>query len=170
MAEKREICEEYAYIGMALISVVPEFEPLKNATIIYLKSNHKKKSHGKKVLGQCEKVQDKNKWAIAADFTITLFEPNIEGLKDTQIAAVIYHELLHAGYTNDMETPWIIPHNIEDFKEVLDRFGTDWNYPGAIPKDEVFLMGILDAAEEYRIQEEPKKRMQKAVREAVAGL
>ena len=127
----REQNQEYAEIGEKLIQNEPIFEHIKEseATIGYLSSSHAKTNKGKKVLGQCERIQDKYKWAIPCDFTITLFEPNLEGLTEEQIEIVIFHELLHVGIErlgDGTELYSILPHDLEDFKEVIDRYGTEW--------------------------------------------
>jgi len=114
--------------------------------IIYLSSTAEKKSKKRKVLGECEKVQDKNKWAIPCDFTITLFEPNMAGLTDEQVAMVIYHELLHIG--SDGDSKWIKPHDLNDFKSIIDRFGTGWDVPGALCKDEIAILAALEGNRE----------------------
>lgn len=42
---------------------------------------------------------------------------------------LILHELLHVGIDVDgnEESYRIIPHDIEDFRLVLERYGLDWN-------------------------------------------
>jgi hypothetical protein len=130
--DKREINERYAEIAHELIETEPELLDIKNsqATIVYLSSEHKKKSGDKLVLGQCEKVADKYKWGIPADFTITVFEPNIEGFSDEQLKMLLFHELLHVGIefnADGSETYSIKQHDLEDFKLIIDRFGTDWS-------------------------------------------
>lgn len=133
--DNRKENKQYTEIGQKLIESEPIFEHIKNsgALICFLESDKKMTSKGKAVLGQCEKVQDKYKWAIPCDFTITLFTPNIAGLTDEQIKIVIFHELLHigvekiddgTGYYEEKYT--IVPHDLEDFKEVIDRYGTNW--------------------------------------------
>lgn len=144
MAEKREISKEYAAIGQALIRQRDELRHLESATIIYLESEHEKKSKKKKVLGLCEKVQDKNKWAIPADFTITFYKPNIAHLTEEQKAAVVYHELLHVGW--EKEEASIIPHDTEDFMAVLELFGVRWNTQGAEIQNKGMLREALEEA------------------------
>lgn len=131
MSDNRQINEKYATIGAELIDTDDALIDIRNsqATIIYLSSDYAKTDKGRLVCGQCEKVQDKYKWGIPADFTITLFEPNIKGKSDEAIRRIILHELLHVGITfNDdgTETYSINPHDIEDFKLLIDRYGTDW--------------------------------------------
>ena len=134
--DSRRLNEHYADIAKELIDSEPELEEIKysEATICYLSSEHEKTADGKAVLGQCEKIQEKYKWAIPCDFTITLFEPNIEDLSDEQIRVVIFHELLHVGIRVNNETGeedyYIKPHDVEDFRLLIDRFGIDWANPG----------------------------------------
>jgi hypothetical protein len=130
--DNRTINEHYAEIGNDLIQTEDALVDIANsqATIIYLSSEHKKVASGKKVLGQCEKVADKYKWGIPCDFTITIFEPNVEGMSEEQLRMLIFHELLHVGieYNADgTETYSVNPHDLEDFKLIIDRFGTDWS-------------------------------------------
>lgn len=133
--DSRQINEHYAEIGKELIECEPELEEIRysEATICYLSSKHEKMADGKAVLGQCEKIQEKYKWAIPCDFTITLFEPNIENLSEKQIRIVILHELLHVGIrinSEGEEDYYIKPHDVEDFRLLIARFGIDWAQPG----------------------------------------
>ncbi len=130
--DNRSINERYAQIGHELIETEPALIDIKNSesTIIYLSSEHPKKADGKLVFGQCEKVADKYKWGIPCDFTITVFEPNIEGFSEEQIKILIFHELLHIEIefnADGTENRSIKPHDLEDFKLIIDRFGTDWS-------------------------------------------
>lgn len=98
--DNRVIREEYAEIAAEIIKEETELlADIRNseATIIYLGSDYPKKSKGKTVLGECEKVQSKNKWAIPCDFTITVYEPNCIGLSRDQLKILLLHELLHVG-------------------------------------------------------------------------
>lgn len=122
--DSRHISEQYTELAKQVIEENPELEYLRTApvTIIFLASTHKKKGKGKSVYGQCEKVQEKNKWGIPADFTITIFEPNVAGMTEEQLKILLFHELLHVG--RDYES--ITPHDLEDFKIIVDRYGVDW--------------------------------------------
>lgn len=73
------------------------------------------------MLGQCE-----YKWGIPCDFTITIFEPNIIGFSEYQLRILLFHELLHVGYDLEEDRKYIKPHDLEDFKIIIDEFGTDW--------------------------------------------
>lgn len=124
--DSRRINDEYQIIAQELINTRPELEDIRNGdvTIICLSSGHEKKKGDKKVLGQTEKISEKYKWGIPCDFTITIFEPNIEGFTEDQLKILILHELLHIGV--DAERLFIKPHDLEDFKAIIDKFGTDW--------------------------------------------
>lgn len=127
MSDIRHINEEYTEIGMWLINNTPELEYIKtsNASIVFLSSEAKKTSGGKTIYGQCEKVADKYRWGIPADFTITLFEKNIKGMDHEQIKILLFHELLHVGIKGDKYS--VVPHDLEDFKIIIDKFGTNWS-------------------------------------------
>ena len=74
MGEIRTINEDYQKIANELIATRPELEDLRNSdvTIICLASDQEKKSNGKLIFGQTEKIADKYKWGIPCDFTITI--------------------------------------------------------------------------------------------------
>lgn len=131
--EHRAINKNYEAIAEELINKEPELAYIKNSRvkITYLESDQcRKAGKDKLVLGECEKVQAKNKWAITCDFTITLFKNNLIGLSEEQIKMVIFHELLHVGIEQGAEGEElysVTPHDLEDFKIIIDRFGTEWS-------------------------------------------
>lgn len=130
--ENRIIREEYAEMAKKVIEEEPLLSDIANsqATIVYLGSDYAKTSKGKVVCGECEKVADKNKWAIPCDFTITVFEPNCAGFTEEQMRILLFHELLHVGieFLDDGTEKYSIkPHDYEDFKVIIDRFGTEWS-------------------------------------------
>lgn len=130
--EHRAINTNYEEIAQELIDNEPELAYIKNSQvkIAFLESDQSKKADKDKlVLGECEKVAAKNKWAINYDFTITLFKNNLIGLTLDQIKIVLFHELLHVGIEqgpDGTETYSVVKHDLEDFKVIIDRFGTDW--------------------------------------------
>ena len=130
--DSRSINEHYAEIAHALIQEEEALLSIRNseATIIYLSSTHKKQEKGKTIFAQCEKVAEKYKWGIPCDFTITVFEPNVEAFTEDQLKILIFHELLHVGieFNGDgSESYSCLPHDLEDFKLIIDRYGTDWS-------------------------------------------
>lgn len=125
--DRRTMNKLYSEIGTELICQKPELAYLKDAdiTIAFLSSEHRKKSKNKIVHAVCEKVGEKYKWGIPADFTITVFEPNVEKFNEEQIKILLFHELLHIGKVNDAWT--VVPHDLEDFKLIIDKYGTNWS-------------------------------------------
>lgn len=131
MPEKRHLNEEYAEIAQALIDSEEALQYIKESqvSIAYLSSDLKKKDNGRLVHAQCELVSDKYKWGIPADFMITVFDPNVLGFSDEQMKILLFHELLHIhiDYKDGEEKYSTNPHDLEDFKYIIDRFGTDWS-------------------------------------------
>ena len=127
MADTRSINEHYAEVAGELLQEEDALEYIKNSnvSIIYLSSEAERKGKGKIIYGECEKVPEKYKWSIPADFTITIFEPNVEKFTEEQIRILLFHELLHDG---NEEKYSVKPHDLEDFKLIIDRFGTEWSW------------------------------------------
>lgn len=132
--DHRAINERYAQIAQELIETEDELAYIRESvvSIVYLSSTQQKTKADKFVFGQCEKVADKYKWSIPCDFTITVFEPNIEQFTEEQLRILLFHELLHVGIDigEDGEEKYSIKgHDLEDFKVIIDRYGTDWATP-----------------------------------------
>ena len=49
-------------------------------------------------------------------------------MSDEQMEILLYHELLHVGMDDTgEEVKYIVnPHDVEDFRAVIDRYGIDW--------------------------------------------
>lgn len=126
MGEIRTINEDYQKIANELIATRPELEDIRNSdvTIICLASDQEKKSNGKLIFGQTEKIADKYKWGIPCDFTITIFDPNVAYWTADQMKILMLHELLHVGVDGDRL--YIRPHDLEDFKSIIAEYGVDW--------------------------------------------
>ena len=58
------------------------------------------------------------------DFVITFYWPNCENMTEEKLEMLMYHELRHVGFGDGTFT--IIPHDVEDFRDVIDRWGLDW--------------------------------------------
>lgn len=58
-----------------------------------------------------------------------VYEPNCEGMDDEHMSRLLFHELLHVGIDVDEdgeERYSVRPHDLEDFRECVDRWGVDW--------------------------------------------
>lgn len=130
--EHRAINDNYRAIAEALIEKEPALACIRNSRvqITYLESDSTKKDGKEKlVFAECEKVAAKNRWAIHSDFTITVFKNNCVGMSEAQMEILLFHELLHIGVEpgpDGEETYSVNHHDLEDFKVIIDRYGTEW--------------------------------------------
>ena len=102
-----------------------EFSHLRNLNIKGITHSKKKKSKSKIVYADTEKLNDKHHFLTGIDFIIT-FYPESRNLDSVHLKRLIFHELLHVGYDPEKEKKYIVPHDVEDFKALIDKFGTDW--------------------------------------------
>ena len=123
--------KEYEAIGTRLIETMPEFNDLSESDVFiaYLSSNKEKKTAHKRIFGECVKVEDKYKWICPYDFMIILYEPNIADFNDDQIETLIRHEIHHIGieYSDTGLKYYIVPHDYEEFYEIIRDKGIDWS-------------------------------------------
>lgn len=128
--ENRAVSDEYAHIGEELILTAPELESIRDSgvRIIFLGSDYEKKSQGRTVFGECEKIPGKYRWAINYDMAIIVYEPNVERFTEEQLRILLLHELMHVGVKVDgnEETYCVVPHDVEDFRAIIDKYGMDW--------------------------------------------
>ena len=97
----------------------------KQCRIAYQWCDKEKKSNGKLVMADTTIVNDKMKAVTPYDFLITFYQPNCFGLDEERMKRLMYHELCHVGF----EAPdnySIVPHDLEDFRRVVDKWGTNW--------------------------------------------
>lgn len=131
MPDFRKRSRNYTRIAKQLIDDIPELNYIyeSRVRILCLESELEKKEGNRAILGQCEKVADKYKWAIPYDFMITVFQPNVERLSRKQKRILILHELLHIGILVDgnEERYFIRKHDYEEFALIIRRFGIDWS-------------------------------------------
>lgn len=122
--EERRLSMEYLEIGRRLIEEKPELEWLRESDvqIAFLASSAARKSRGRPRLGECERVPAKYRWAVPFDYSITIFEPNAQGMDDRQMEALVFHELLHIAEGGR----GVRPHDREEFDAVIDGYGLDW--------------------------------------------
>ena len=131
MREQTELSEEYAEIAAKVIRGNEDLEWLQETevSIGYMSSNKRKRKGGKAVFADCRKVQDRDKGFIPFDFLITVYDPNVCGFSEEQMKILLYHELLHVGVEerdDGLLRFYIVPHDIEDFSAVIERYGEEW--------------------------------------------
>lgn len=127
----RKSNRDYRLIAQRLTRSRPELAHIRDygIKIAYLESDEEKKKNYKKVHADCTKVDEKYKWTCPYDFFITVYQPNIEGFSEKQLEVLLLHELMHVGVDDEGQEPsfYIVPHDIEDFRAIIDEYGLDWS-------------------------------------------
>ncbi|MCQ2507250.1 MAG: hypothetical protein MJ097_00505 [Dorea sp.] len=130
----REKNNKYRYIGQRLIRSEPDLQHIKDygIKIAYLESDEEKIENHKVIMADCTLVSKKYKWCCPYDFFITVYEPNIRELSEKQIEVLILHELHHVGVddTKMEPKPYIVPHDVEEFTDIINRYGLYWDTVG----------------------------------------
>lgn len=128
--ENRRIDRNLFYRAKRIVNREPCLSHIKDAGITFtvLRSDRERITKRKLVYGECEKVPDKYRWKVKYDFLITVYDPNIIDFTDEQIDILLFHELKHIGadLSRDEPTLYVVPHDIEEFYEIIERFGMDW--------------------------------------------
>ena len=112
-----------------IINRFPEFGFIRewNIKIGYVVSQERK-SGEKITYADCRKVQEVFKAYLPFDFIITFYERNTGFLNENQQKILMLHELRHI--TMGEKGLKLRPHDIEDFSDILDKYGLDWNHYG----------------------------------------
>lgn len=130
MRENVEMSDLYTRLAENVIREHPDLQWIGKADIAvgFMASDKPKKSNGRLVMGECIRVKDLYRSFCPFDFLIVIYEQNTEYLTDEQMKILLYHELLHVGIDESGEEPKYVvrPHDIEDFRSVIARYGLDW--------------------------------------------
>ncbi len=122
---------KYRIIAQHLIQTLPEFEEIRSSEvkIAYLASNEEKKQNHRIIFADCNLVSKRYKWCCDYDFFIVIYEPNVIEFNDSQLETLIRHELHHVGidYSGDEMKYYVAPHDIEEFRQIIDECGLDWS-------------------------------------------
>ena len=97
--------------------------------IAYLSSQQDKKRNHRVIFGECHKVDPQYSWCCPYDFFIVVYEPNVVDFTERQLETLIRHELHHVGieYTDSGLKYYVVPHDVEEFWEIIDECGLDWS-------------------------------------------
>ena len=135
----QERSQKYKKIGQRLIRTLPELKWIREmgVRIAYLSSDEEKKKNKRIIHAECTKVDEKYQWCCRYDFFITVYEPNIEYFTEEQIDILIEHELRHVGLDVSGKEPkyYIVPHDIEEFWSIIDKYGLHWDANQEIVKE-----------------------------------
>ena len=124
---RSEYLEEIAHRCMAIFTDVAHLDN-PDCRIAFQFSDQEKESRNKIVYADVEKVKDKIKAFMRYDFLVTFYEPNCEKLDEEHLRRLMYHELKHIGFDPADDKFWMIPHDVEDFSVMIERWGLDWIY------------------------------------------
>ena len=122
--KKSDALEE---LGKSVIAKNARFAHLDDpdCRIAYQYSDKAKKRSGKTVFAETEKVGERLKGLIPYDFIITFYRPNTAILDEEKLEKLMFHELCHVGFKG-VGAYSIIPHDVEDFRVIIDSWGLDW--------------------------------------------
>ncbi|MCM3291632.1 hypothetical protein M3661_15990 [Paenibacillus sp. MER 180] len=98
-------------------------------------------------------MQEVFKAYLPFDSIITFYERNTGLLSENQQKILMLHELRHI--TLGEKGLKIRPHDIEDFKDILETYGLDWNEPGKDLPD-ICKIAKVDRATYYRAFAKPE--------------
>lgn len=90
----------------------------------YMIADDDKTVKNKTRYADCTKVADLYKALVPYDFLIT-FYPSAQELDIVHQERVMRHELMHIGIKSDGKL-YIEPHDVEDFREMIARYGVGW--------------------------------------------
>ena len=106
---------------MPELSIIRDYD----AKIGYVRSYETKKDKGRSINADCRKINGTFTAYLPFDFIVTFYEPNIYHMSENQKKILMLHELRHIGIG---ERGFRIEnHDVEDFRNILDRFGIEWN-------------------------------------------
>lgn len=122
-----ELRESLRNLAEQVMDKYPEFDVLKATavSIAYQVSDKSKTTNGKRVYAETTKVPEKFKAIVNCDFIITFYvEP--DDLAPEKLELLMYHELKHVGYNPSSGSCKIIPHDVEDFSDIIVKHGFNW--------------------------------------------
>ena len=122
-----EVADDLKVLGEKLISVMPELHIINDfeAKIGYVRSYEAKRDKGRQINADCRKVNGTYTAYLPYDFVVTFYEPNVYHMTENQKKILMLHELRHIGIG---ERGFRIEnHDVEDFRDILTRFGIDWS-------------------------------------------
>lgn len=120
-----EINSELKALADKVIKAHEELSHLddEDLNIVFLSTDKSKASKGRIVYADTEKLNDKHAALTGCQFVITFYDDS-KKLDENRLEILMYHELLHVGW--DGGKCFIIPHDCEDFKSIINKYGVDW--------------------------------------------
>lgn len=157
-------CEESPYLRELAGRIIDRFSELSHIdefigreNICFVMSYEPKTKRGRQILADCRAVKGPYRALVDYQFIITFYEPNIQDLSENQQKILMLHELKHI-----QEDGKIRPHDVEDFSDILHRYGIDWSNNGQDVPD--ILAGGGDGKETKRHKMASKSKTNKISR------
>ena len=155
MKSEYKITDAYDRMLEDLITDEPSLAMIRNyaINIAIIESEKAKTSKGKKVIASLERVPDLYRELTYKDYIVTIYRPCLTGLSNEQIQIAIFEQLLKidVGLTpdgNDVDSLAIRAYDYEGFKEIVDRYGTDWAEPWSRQLTMYDMTGAEEVADE----------------------
>jgi len=121
-----EPSKELRLLGEAIVNRFPELQFINTYGIrIGYVLSYENKSGQKITFADCRKLGEVYKAYLPFDFIVTFYYFNTEMLNENQKKILMLHELKHIQITEKGLS--VRPHDIEDFKDILERYGNEWN-------------------------------------------
>ena len=117
--------EALTSLGHMVIAENDIFEHLGGCRIAFLAADFVKQHHGGFKHADCEKVNPKWRALSGFDFVITFYATALDKSPEVQYR-IMKHELMHVGFDPGNGDRWLIHHDVEDFRDMIDEYGIDW--------------------------------------------
>jgi predicted metallopeptidase len=128
-----EVADDLKVLAERIIDRFPELHFIRDYEIKvgYVRSYEKK--GGRKILyADCRKVSGTYKAFLPYDYIITFYDYNVSILNENQQKILMLHELKHIEV--GPKGLGIRPHDIEDFRDILQQYGLEWTgYDQEVP-------------------------------------
>jgi predicted SprT family Zn-dependent metalloprotease len=87
--------------------------------------SYENKTGQKITYADCRKLGEVYKAFLPFDFIITFYYFNVALMNENQKKILMLHELKHIQINERGLS--VRPHDIEDFKDILEKYGNEWN-------------------------------------------
>ena len=151
--ERAYLSDEFSQMGKEIIDGHADLQFIREygLTVGFLTSNKVKKHDGMAVFADCRKVSEYYKQEfVPFDFLITVYQDTCEiaHFTEKEYRILLYHELLHVGARQNEKTGevsmFVRPHDVQEFRTIIDQFGIDWPTRGVRPSDSVHAGKFVD--------------------------